>query len=88
MGMRLCRECDRYRLDAERRCLTVAQAVERECIDDGYGSGAVEQAASTADATARLVARLVEQLHTTGALSDAAVLEVLGGRFFVVEEGK
>ena len=82
MGMRLRNESDW----AERPLATITQAVERECIDNGY-DGAVEQAANTAEATARLVARLVEQLHVSGALSDAEVLEVLGGRFFVVGEG-
>ena len=67
---------------------TIAGAVEHECIGSSFGATADECADDTAEATARLVARLVEQLHAAGALSDAAVLEVLGGRFFVVGEGK
>ena len=88
MTMRLRHEGDRYRyyLPNCAPFVTVAQAVERECCSDGPARPIADIALDTAEATARLVGRLVEQLHGAGALSDTAVLEVLGGRFFVVGE--
>ena len=83
MTMRL-----RHEGDWNCRPHTVAEAVELECLLGGPDRTDAEIALDAAEATAQLVARLVEQLHTTGTLSDAAVLEVLGGRFFVVGEGE
>lgn len=63
---------------------TVAEAVESECIIAG-SDGELERMGERVQATANLISRLVEALHSAGALNDAAILHILGAGWEKVE---
>jgi hypothetical protein len=69
-----------YRFIGDRSACTIASVVEAECIDRS-SDGAVERAQGSATRTAEMMGRLVELLHESGALSDDAVLNLLGGSY-------
>jgi hypothetical protein len=69
-----------YRFIADRSVYAIASAVETECVDRD-SDGAVERAQGSVARTAEMMGRLVELLHESGALSDDAVLKLLGGSY-------
>lgn len=66
----------------ENQLYTIAGALRRQLDNaDSYG-GAVENAASNAEAAIRYLGDLTQKLHERGVLSDADVLELLGGKMY------
>jgi len=65
-----------------RRMLDISDAVEMAC--EGSGDGVVETVRDSQRETAALLGRLVHELHEAGALSDEAVLRVVGSMFEAV----
>lgn len=86
MTMRLRHKGEAFHTPEQIPLSSIADAVRHECLNPNYLIDPDDEPVGRTEATARLLGRLAQQLHATGALSDAAVLDVLGGRFVVVGE--
>lgn len=68
------------------RTISISDAVEIVCENSAYSGGQLEAVERKAETTAKLLGRLVETLHSNGALSNDDVIRVLDSyRFGVVE---
>lgn len=61
----------------------VTERLEYDTTNNSYGAGHLERVAAMAEANRVFLAGLTEALHKAGALPDAAVLDLLGGRYEV-----
>jgi len=75
----------KHRWSRTARELSIADAVEVACLEDGDRDGELERVSAQHRETAELIGRLVEQLHASRALSDEAVAAILGHGFDVIQ---